>query len=78
MSTYSQHTGALARCAFCAKSLPILNGELQVWRDTTGQFFCNEFCADDAEEARFHSYRKAYSKASELHAPSRGGRLSPD
>ena len=73
MSTYSHHTGAPARCAFCAKPLPILNGELQIWRDTTGQFFCNEFCADDAEEARFRSDRKAYSKASELHAPSRGG-----
>jgi hypothetical protein len=73
MSSCSQHTSAPARCAFCAKPLPILNGELQIWRNTTGEFFCNEFCADDAEEARFHSYRKAYSKASELRAPSRGG-----
>jgi len=73
MSPHSQHVSAPARCAFCTKPLPILNGELQPWRDTTGQFFCNEFCADDAEEARFHSYRKAYSKPSELHAPSRGG-----
>jgi len=69
MST-SQQTGARARCAFCAKPLPILNGELQTWRDMTGQFFCNEFCGDDAEEARFHSYRKAYSKAGELQASS--------
>jgi len=73
MSSYSHHTCAPARCAFCAKPLPILNGELQIWRDTTGQFFCNEFCADDAEEARFHSFRKASSKASEWHAPSRRG-----
>ena len=73
MSTYSQHTSAPTRCAFCAKPLLILNGELQIWRDTTGQFFCNEFCGDDAEEARFYSYRKAYSKAGELHASSRGG-----
>jgi len=69
MST-SQQTGARARCAFCAKPLPILNGELQTWRDMTGQFFCNEFCGDDAEGARFHSYRKAYSKAGELQASS--------
>jgi hypothetical protein len=38
MTPYSQHTGAPARCAFCAKPLPILNGELQIWRDTIGQF----------------------------------------
>jgi ribosomal protein L24E len=73
MNTYSQHAGAPARCAYCTKPLPIVNGELQIWRDSSGQFFCNEFCADDAEEARFHSYRKAYRKASELLAPSQGG-----
>jgi hypothetical protein len=72
MSTYSHHTGAPARCACCARPLPILNGELQIWRDATGQFFCNEFCADDAEEARFYSHRKAYRKARELLALSRG------
>ena len=66
MST-SQQTGARARCA---EPLPILNGELQTWRGTTGQFFCNEFCGDDAEEARFRSYRKAHSKAGELQASS--------
>jgi hypothetical protein len=73
MSTYCQHTGAPARCAFCAKPLTIVNGELQLWRDTSGQLFCNEFCADDAEEARFHSRRKAYRKASALLTPSQGG-----
>jgi ribosomal protein L24E len=73
MSTYRQHTNLSTRCAFCAKPLPIVNGELQVWRDTTGQFFCNEFCGDDAEEARFYSYRKADSKADGLHASSRRG-----
>jgi hypothetical protein len=64
MGAYSQHTAAPARCAFCAKPLTIVNGELQIWRNTSGQFFCNEFCADDAEEARFHSHRKAYRNAS--------------
>jgi hypothetical protein len=73
MSTYSHRTGAPARCGFCAKPLTIVNGELQPWRAANGQFFCNEFCADDAEEARFHSYRKAYRKACELLAPSQGG-----
>jgi hypothetical protein len=56
----------------------MVSGELQIWRDYSGQFFCNEFCADDDEEARFHSYWKSYRKANELHAPSGRGRLSAD
>jgi len=32
------------------------------------QFFCNEFCADDAEEARFQSHRRADGKANNLSA----------
>jgi hypothetical protein len=48
--------------------LPIANGELQVWRSASGSFFCNEFCADDAEEARFFRYRKSHRKVGELHA----------
>jgi len=56
------------RCAHCAVMLPIVNGELQVWRAASGSFFCNEFCADDAEEARFFSYRKSHRKVGELHA----------
>jgi hypothetical protein len=59
MSTYTQYADAAARCGFCAKLLPIVNGELQPWRAADGLFFCNEFCADDAEEARFHSHRRA-------------------
>jgi hypothetical protein len=70
MGAYSHHTGAPSRCAYCAKPLPMVSGELQIWRDYSGQFFCNEFCADDDEEARFHGYWKSYRKASELHAPS--------
>jgi hypothetical protein len=45
-----------------------VNGDLQFWRDAAGSFFCNEFCADDAEEVRFYSYRKSYRNAKELHA----------
>ena len=40
-------------CVFCHKGLPTLNGELQAWRSPYGQFFCDEFCADDYDEARF-------------------------
>jgi hypothetical protein len=30
--------------------------------------FCNEFCADDAEEARFQSHHRAERKANNLSA----------
>jgi hypothetical protein len=52
MSAFTRYTDAAARCAFCVKPLPIINGELRPWRAPSGEFFCNEFCADDAEEAR--------------------------
>jgi hypothetical protein len=54
-----------ACCAFCGKRLPIVNGEVQPWRAADGQFFCNEFCADDAEEVRFRRHGKAERKAHE-------------
>jgi hypothetical protein len=55
-------TDLTVRCAFCGKPLPTLNGELQRWRAPSGQLFCNEFCADDADEARF--YRRSSVAAS--------------
>jgi hypothetical protein len=54
-----------ASCAFCGKRLPVVNGELQPWRAPNGQFFCNEFCADDAEEVRFRRHGRAERKAHE-------------
>jgi hypothetical protein len=51
-------------CAFCREPLPIMNGQLQPWRAPSGLFFCNEFCADDAEEARLQSRGRADRKAS--------------
>jgi hypothetical protein len=50
------------------KPLPIMDGELRPWRAPSGEFFCNEFCADDAEEARFQSYRRPDRKANNLSA----------
>src|SRR5262249_55535226 len=47
---------ATACCAFCNKALPVVNGQLQPWRVPSGLFFCNEFCADDAEEASFQKH----------------------
>jgi hypothetical protein len=68
MSAFTPNTGAPPLCAFCVKPLPTVNGELQPWRAPSGQFFCNEFCADDAEEARFQSHRRADRKANNLAA----------
>jgi hypothetical protein len=47
---------AAACCAHCRKPLPVVNGQLQPWRAPSGLFFCNEFCADDAEEASFQKH----------------------
>jgi hypothetical protein len=55
MRACSDSTNTAACCAFCGKPLPIINGQLQPWRAASGLFFCNEFCADDAEEASFQS-----------------------
>lgn len=57
--------GTTSCCAFCGKALPIVNGVVQPWRAADGQFFCNEFCADDAEEVRFRSHGQARRKAHE-------------
>jgi hypothetical protein len=66
MSACIQYNGAAACCAFCAKPLPIVDGELRPWRAPNGLFFCDEFCADDAEEARFHSHRRAERRANDF------------
>jgi hypothetical protein len=68
MRAYTQYTEAAVRCAFCEKPLPIVNGQLQPWRAADGLFFCNEFCADDAEEARFQSRGRSSRKANDLRA----------
>ena len=68
MSANTHYTDAAGRCAFCVKPLPIVNGELQPWRAASGQFFCNEFCADDADEASFQSHRRADRRANDLRA----------
>jgi hypothetical protein len=66
MNTYTNHTDAAARCAFCVRPLAIVNGELQRWRAANG--LCKEFCADDFEEARFQSYHRSDRRAGELPA----------
>jgi hypothetical protein len=56
MSAFARRVDVTTRCAFCGKSLPVENGQLHPWRAPNGQFFCNEFCADDAEEMRFQMH----------------------
>jgi hypothetical protein len=63
MNMHAGEPDLAACCAFCRKQLPILNGELQSWRSPNGQFFCNEFCADDYEEVRFRKHSRADRKS---------------
>lgn len=65
MKSYTSDIDIKACCAFCRKPLPVLNGELQPWRAPNGQFFCNEFCADDAEEVQFRRFGRAERKSHE-------------
>jgi hypothetical protein len=46
---------ALTKCAHCGQPFCITNDQVECWRSTEGTFFCNEFCADDAEQAKFQS-----------------------
>jgi len=63
MSAFSRYLEVPTCCAFCGKSLPIVNGQVQPWRASNGQYFCNEFCADDAEEMRFQRHGRADRRA---------------
>jgi hypothetical protein len=53
MNARNQHADVMTCCSFCGRPLPIVNGQVKPWRAASGLLFCNEFCADDAEEARF-------------------------
>jgi hypothetical protein len=59
---------ATACCAHCRKPLPVVNGQLQPWRAPSGLFFCNEFCADDAEEASFQKHLGGLTAAMNVRA----------
>jgi hypothetical protein len=48
--------GSATRCAFCNQPFPLRDGYLEFWRTSEGLHFCSEFCADDAEEARFRKH----------------------
>ena len=44
-------TGTSSHCAHCNQPLASANGRVHAWRSSMGGFFCNEFCAEDDEEA---------------------------
>jgi hypothetical protein len=51
-SKYITH-GISTRCAFCNNVFCTRDGYVEFWRSANGEHFCSEFCADDADEARF-------------------------
>ncbi len=51
-SKYMMHCIS-TRCAFCDKPLSTRDGYVEFWRSASGEHFCSEFCADDADGARF-------------------------
>ena len=61
MMINSQHlvSGAPTTCAHCKKPFPVENGHVVAWRTSIGRYFCNEFCAEDDEEAAFQDQRRA-------------------
>jgi hypothetical protein len=63
MSAFTRCIDVTTCCTFCGKSLPVVNGQVHPWRASNGQFFCNEFCADDAEEMRFQTHGRVDRKA---------------
>jgi hypothetical protein len=59
ISSRNLASGAPTTCAHCKQPFPMVNGHVEAWRSSTGRHFCNEFCADDEEEASFQDRRKA-------------------
>ena len=54
---YEFKMGTQITCAACGQRLRITGDRVECWRNSEGRLFCNEFCADDAEEAEFQSRR---------------------
>jgi hypothetical protein len=61
MSTnlYALKDGAPSKCTHCGEPFRIKDDRVNCWRSSSGNFFCNEFCADDAEEAAFQRRSRA-------------------
>ena len=46
-------------CAHCKRPFPVVIGHVEAWRTSVGGYFCNEFCAEDEEEASFQDHMRA-------------------
>jgi uncharacterized paraquat-inducible protein A len=51
--------GTSTKCAHCGQPFRIKDHHAECWRSSNGNLFCNEFCADDAEEAAFQFKSRA-------------------
>ena len=66
-SKYIMH-GCSSRCAFCNRPFCSRDGYVEFWRASNDKHFCSEFCADDAEEARFRLQHAAFSGPTATHS----------
>jgi hypothetical protein len=53
MTSHYLHSGAPTCCCFCGRGFQTVDGHMQAWRTSTGQYYCSEFCAEDAAESAF-------------------------
>jgi hypothetical protein len=66
--------GVPTYCAHCKHPFPSVNGRFEAWRSSTGKYFCNEFCAEDDEEASFRFHRPLPARPLLQHCRGWGGR----
>jgi hypothetical protein len=68
-------SGVPIHCAHCKQPFRSVNSRVEAWRSSTGKYFCNEFCAEDDEEAtRFHRSLPADHTPLVQHCRGVGGR----
>jgi hypothetical protein len=53
MTSHYLQAGAPTCCCFCGCGFKTIEGHMQAWRTSTGQYYCSEFCAEDAAESAF-------------------------
>ena len=46
--------GAPTCCQFCHAPFRTVDGHAEAWRNSAGEYFCSEFCADDADAVGVH------------------------
>jgi hypothetical protein len=57
-NSYYLRKGAPTKCVRCGQPFRIVDHHMECWRSSNGEFFCSEFCAEDAEEAAFQAQHK--------------------